>query len=154
MKRFHVNVGVKDLSESIQFYSSLFGKRPTVEKPDYAKWMLDDPYVNFSISTRGGKTGVDHVGIQAENESEFEEIRERLNMVGTPTMDQPEVVCCYSKSTKAWTYDPDGIAWETFLTRGNSTVFSDMTTDTTLRIANEQNNASSCCTPKDSCSEA
>ena len=147
MKRFHVNVGVKDLHQSIQFYSTLLGQHPTIQKEDYAKWMLDDPCVNFSISTRSNKMGINHVGIQAENENEFNEIRDRLSKADSQTIDQPDVTCCYAQSTKAWIHDPDGVAWETFLTRGESTVFSDMSTDTSLRVSDEVEDASSCCTP-------
>ncbi len=147
MKRFHVNLSVTDLSKSIDFYSSLFGIQPTVEKNDYAKWMLDDPRLNFSISTHGTQSGIDHVGIQAENENEFNEIRERLNSVETQVLEQTDVTCCYAQSTKSWVHDPNGIAWETFLTHGETTTYNDMTTHTSQRVVNEELESSSCCTP-------
>lgn len=153
MKRFHVNLGVSDIAQSISFYTTLFGEPPIVEKQDYAKWMLNDPHVNFSISTRSNKSGIDHVGIQAENDVEFSDLRDRLNKADTPSLEQQNVTCCYAKSSKTWVYDPDGIAWETFLTHGNSTIFSDMDNDSSLRIANVKDNNASCCVPSSSCCE-
>ena len=147
MKRFHINLSVQDLSKSIVFYSSLFGIQPSVEKKDYAKWMLDDPCLNFSITSHGAQSGIDHVGIQAENENEFNEIRERLYSVETQVLDQPEVTCCYAQSSKSWVHDPDGIAWEAFLTHGETTTYNDMTTQDSQRVVNEVQESSSCCTP-------
>ncbi len=151
MKRFHINLGVTNLAQSISFYSTLFGEPPTVEKQDYAKWILDDPYVNFSISTHSSKAGVDHVGIQAENDHEFNQLRERLSHADAPKVDQEQVTCCYAKSSKTWVYDPDGVAWETFLTHGESTTFNDMTEDSQARIANKKEDSSACCVPTTSC---
>src|ERR1044071_5073976 len=116
MKRFHVHVAVHDLKQSIRFYSALFGAQPSVEKPDYAKWMLDDPRVNFAISTRGNKAGLDHLGIQAENGVELEEVGSRLAQADVSTMPQTGASCCYAKSDKYWTIDPQGVAWESFHT--------------------------------------
>jgi catechol 2,3-dioxygenase-like lactoylglutathione lyase family enzyme len=116
MKRFHVHVAVHDLSQSIRFYSSLFGAPPSVAKDDYAKWMLDDPRVNFAISTRGNKAGLDHLGIQAEDGSELEEIGSRLAQADVSLLPQKGASCCYSKSDKYWTIDPQGVAWESFHT--------------------------------------
>ena len=147
MKRFHINLSVTDLSKSINFYSSLFGVQPSVEKKDYAKWMLDDPRLNFSISTHGAQSGIDHVGIQAEDKNEFNEIRERLNSVEIQVLDQPDVTCCYAQSSKSWLHDPDGIAWEAFLTHGETTTYNDMTTQASQRVVNGELESSSCCTP-------
>lgn len=114
MKRLHVHIAVSDLESSTQFYSSLFNTEPAVKKPDYVKWMLDDPRVNFAISNRGSKIGLDHLGIQAENESELNEIKTRLQNAELPMRTEENTACCYAKSNKHWTMDPNGIAWETF----------------------------------------
>jgi catechol 2,3-dioxygenase-like lactoylglutathione lyase family enzyme len=116
----HVNVGVTNLDDSIRFYSSLFGAVPTVVRGDYAKWMLDDPRVNFAITSRGTKKGIDHLGIQVETRSELAEVCRRLSDAGAPMIDQGAVSCCYAASEKNWSYDPEGVAWETFLTTGVS----------------------------------
>lgn len=123
MKRLHVNVAVEDLAQSIRFYSTLFAAAPTVEKSDYAKWMLDDPRVNFAITARGRAAGLDHLGIQVENDAELAEVYDRLKQADRPVVDQGNVTCCYAKSTKSWITDPAGISWETFLTHGGSTVY-------------------------------
>lgn len=123
MKRMHVNVGVANLDHSIRFYSSLFGSGPTVVKSDYAKWMLDDPRVNFSITSRGVRKGIDHLGIQVETRHELDEVYARLKEAEAPLVEQGAVTCCYAKSEKNWSYDPEGIAWETFVTTGDSVVY-------------------------------
>ncbi|MBI2255036.1 MAG: VOC family protein [Proteobacteria bacterium] len=123
MKRLHVNVAVENLEEAIRFYSTLFAAKPSVEKADYAKWMLDDPRVNFAITARGRESGLDHLGIQVENEAELGEVYARLKQAERPVVDQGNVTCCYAKSTKSWITDPAGISWETFLTHGASTVY-------------------------------
>jgi catechol 2,3-dioxygenase-like lactoylglutathione lyase family enzyme len=123
MKRMHVNVSVTDLDASIGFYSALFDSAPTVRKPDYAKWMLDDPRVNFAITTRGERKGIDHLGIQVEDDAELGEVYARLQTANAPTIDEGETTCCYANSEKSWVFDPDSIAWETFLTRGESAVY-------------------------------
>lgn len=126
MKRLHVHVAVDDLDQSVGFYSTLFAVPPTVLKSDYAKWMLEDPRVNFAISARSSvKTGLDHLGIQVEEEGELAEIAGRLKAADRPVLDQGETTCCYAKSDKAWVLDPQGISWETFLTRGESTVYGE-----------------------------
>jgi hypothetical protein len=125
MKRLHVHVGVHDLAQSIRFYSALFAAQPSVTKEDYAKWMLDDPRVNFAISTRGKKGGVDHLGIQAENEAELEAIGSQLAQADVSTLAQKGASCCYAKSDKYWTIDPQGIAWESFHTLGTVLVFGE-----------------------------
>lgn len=123
MKRLHINLGVADLEASVRFYASLFDARPTVLKDDYAKWMLDDPRVNFAITTRGARKGIDHLGIQVENADELGEVHLRLKTAGAPMVEQGETTCCYAHSEKNWTFDPEGIAWETFLTHGESAVY-------------------------------
>jgi catechol 2,3-dioxygenase-like lactoylglutathione lyase family enzyme len=123
MKRLHVHVAVADLDRSIGFYATLFGAEPSVRKPDYAKWMLDDPRVNFAISARGGKAGVEHLGIQVEDEAELDEVYGRLAATEGPKLDEGETTCCYARSKKSWIADPQGVAWEAFLTRGESTVY-------------------------------
>jgi catechol-2,3-dioxygenase len=125
MKRLHVHVSVDDLAESTRFYSTLFAAAPTVSKPDYAKWMLDDPRVNFAISTRGKQAGLDHLGIQVESEDELHAAYGRLQQAERPVLEEGATTCCYAKSEKAWISDPQGLAWETFLTRGDSTVYGD-----------------------------
>jgi hypothetical protein len=116
MKRFHVHVGVHDLKQSIRFYSTLFAAEPTVLREDYAKWQLEDPRINFAISTRGAKTGVDHLGIQAENGDELDDLGSRLAQADVAITEQKGASCCYAKSDKYWTLDPQGIAWESFHT--------------------------------------
>ena len=125
MKRMHVHVAVDDLAKSIGFYSTLFAAEPTVVKPDYAKWMLDDPRVNFAISTRGQARGVDHLGIQVENRTELHEVYARLRKAEGTMVEQGETSCCYAKSEKSWIDDPSGISWETFHTLGESTEYGD-----------------------------
>jgi len=121
MKRMHVHVGVEDLDRVIGFYSALFATRPAVVKPDYAKWMLEDPKVNFAISTRGKRPGLDHLGIQVESKDELGEVYARLRQAGGTIIEQGQTTCCYAKSEKSWIDDPAGISWETFFTTGEST---------------------------------
>ena len=126
MKRLHVHVAVDDLAQSIGFYSTLFGSPPAVTKPDYAKWMLDDPRVNFAISTRAGRAGgVDHLGIQVESDGELRELAGRLKAAGEITRDQEATTCCYARSNKAWVDDPSGVRWETFFTFGEATIYGE-----------------------------
>lgn len=122
MKRMHVNVNVTNLEDSVRFYSTLFASEPAVLKDDYAKWMLDDPRVNFAISTHGNE-GIAHLGIQVESADELVEVYHRLEQAGGATLDEGETTCCYARSTKQWIQDPSGIAWETFLTHGDSAVY-------------------------------
>src|SRR5689334_17519666 len=114
MKRMHVHVSVEDLDKSIGFYSALFAAQPAVVKPDYAKWMLDDPRVNFAISTRGRQPGLDHLGIQVESQDELQEVYGRLRAAGGDIIEQGQTACCYAQSEKSWIDDPAGISWETF----------------------------------------
>jgi catechol 2,3-dioxygenase-like lactoylglutathione lyase family enzyme len=144
MKRLHVHVAVDDLQKSIHFYSALFAAEPSVSKPDYAKWTLDDPRVNFAISTRGREPGLDHLGIQVETKDELREVYARLRKAGGNIVEQGQTACCYAKSEKSWIDDPAGIAWETFLTTGESTDYGDGSGERVARIANER----SCCAPE------
>ena len=137
MKRLHIHVSVDDLSKSINFYSTLFGSEPAKRKDVYAKWMLDDPKVNFAISARGVKAGIDHLGIQVEEASELADLRERLKKADLQTFAEGETTCCYAKSDKTWVEDPSGIAWEAYQTMGEADFFND---------ALPGENA--CCTPK------
>ncbi|WP_137390344.1 ArsI/CadI family heavy metal resistance metalloenzyme [Rhodoligotrophos defluvii] len=141
MKRLHVHVSVEDLSQSIRFYSTLFAAEPTVLKPDYAKWMLDDPHVNFAISQRGATAGVEHLGIQVETAEELQEVYVRLKTADRPVLEEGATTCCYHHSEKSWISDPQGVAWETFLTSGESTVYGD-SPDL------EATAAEACCTPQ------
>lgn len=126
MKRLHVHVGVNDLDRSIGFYATLFGAQPTVRKADYAKWMLDDPRVNFAISSgHHAAKGIEHLGIQAGDEAELAEVYGRLKAADQPVLEEGATTCCYAKSEKSWIADPDGIVWEAFLTNGEATVYGD-----------------------------
>ena len=121
MKRLHVHVAVSDLQASTRFYSALFAAEPTVVKADYAKWMLEDPRVNFAISTHDGAApGLSHLGIQVENADELTEVYGRLQKADRPVLDEGATTCCYAKSTKSWIADPQNMAWETFLTTGDA----------------------------------
>ena len=140
MKRLHVHVAVENLEQSTRFYAALFAAPPTVVKDDYANWMLDDPCVNFAISSRGRAPGLDHFGIQVEDATELHEVYDRLKQAESPVLEQGETTCCYAKSEKSWINDPQGIAWETFLTSGESTVYGEAAP--TIAAA-----ASACCAP-------
>jgi catechol-2,3-dioxygenase len=144
MKRFHVHLAVGDLAGSMRFYSALFGAAPTVVKEDYARWMLDDPRVNFAISARGGAPGVQHLGIQAEDEAELAEVFGRLAEAGRPVLEEANATCCYARSEKGWISDPQGVAWETFWTHGESTVYGTGSAIGRLAEATE----AGCCAPK------
>src|ERR1700755_579197 len=143
MKRLHVHVSVDDIPQSIGFYSALFAAQPAVVKPDYAKWMLDDPRVNFAISTRGHEPGLYHLGIQVENASELSEVYARLRQASGNIIEQGETACCYARSEKSWIDDPAGIAWETFLTTGESITYGDGTGENTARVAHAKQSACS-----------
>ena len=126
MKRFHVHVAVPDLQQSIRFYSTMFGAEPSVVKHDYAKWMLDDPRVNFAISHRDAKrAGVNHLGFQVESDAELAEIHARIEAAGTKVVEERDVSCCYARSDKYWTKDPAGIAWESFHSLGTVPVYGE-----------------------------
>ena len=156
MKRFHVHVGVADIDASVAFYTGLFGTGPTVTKSDYAKWMLDDPRINFAISRKcGAEKGVEHLGVQVESEAELAEVYGRLQAANGPVLEEGATTCCYAKSEKSWIADPDGVVWETFLTTGDSTVYGASPDFTQLASDNAAANA--CCgavadtTAKSSC---
>ena len=123
MKRFHVHVAVKDLASSIRFYSSIFAQSPTVTKSDYAKWMLDEPRVNFAISTRSAKLGVNHLGFQVDSDTELAAMRDQLAAADQGLVEEQGVACCYGRSDKYWVTDPTGLAWETFHSLGSVPVF-------------------------------
>jgi catechol 2,3-dioxygenase-like lactoylglutathione lyase family enzyme len=125
MKRMHLHVSVPDLAASIQFYRTLFGAAPSVVKDDYAKWMLEDPRVNFAISQRGAAHGVDHVGVQVESAAELNELAGRLKAAGERTFDQQAATCCYAKSDKSWVTDPAGVRWETFFTFDDAVTYGE-----------------------------
>ena len=125
MNRLHVHVGVSDLDQSIRFYSTLFDAEPTVLKDDYAKWMLDDPRVNFAISTGRDAKGIRHLGIQAESLEELGEVYGRLEEADRPVLEEGRTTCCYAKSEKSWIADPDGVVWEAFYTDGEATTYGD-----------------------------
>ncbi len=128
MKRFHVHVSVDDLSKNIRFYSAMFGAPPTVQKADYAKWMLDDPRINFAISRRGGAAGVNHLGFQVDAEEDLQVLRAQVAAADIEALDQAGASCCYAKSDKYWVQDPQGLAWETFHTLGDIPVFGEHAT--------------------------
>jgi catechol 2,3-dioxygenase-like lactoylglutathione lyase family enzyme len=138
MKRFHVHAHVADLQASIAFYSKMFAAEPTRVEGDYAKWMLDDPRINFAISTRGGKPGVDHLGFQTDSAEELAEMKARAQAADLTLLDEGETSCCYARSEKHWVTDPQGIAWEHFHTLGNIPVFSEAK-------ASDAAKASACC---------
>jgi catechol 2,3-dioxygenase-like lactoylglutathione lyase family enzyme len=140
MKRFHIHVGVTNIEKSVDFYSTLFGQRPTKLKDDYAKWMLGDPRLNFAISTRVATQGVDHLGIQAEADDELTEITDRLRSAGVNLSDEGETTCCYSKSKKAWITDPSGIAWEAYRNMNDVDVFKE--------VSQKAEPETSCCAPE------
>jgi catechol 2,3-dioxygenase-like lactoylglutathione lyase family enzyme len=125
MKRFHVHVAVDQLEESIRFYSTLFGHPPSVVKPDYAKWMIEDPRINFAISQRDRKSGINHLGFQVESAEELAAMRSQLEAADTSLIDQAGIACCYARSDKHWVTDPSGIAWETFRTLSEVPMFGD-----------------------------
>jgi catechol 2,3-dioxygenase-like lactoylglutathione lyase family enzyme len=150
MKRFHVHVAVDDLEASIGFYNGLFGAPPTVRKPDYAKWMLEDPRVNFAISRRGRAAGLDHLGFQVESQAELERTQRQLDSAGLASFGRGATTCCYAKSEKSWTVDPQGIAWETFLTVGEATTYGDERSTGEVRTTGDSGVGAACCAPKTS----
>ncbi len=146
MKRFHVHLGVEDLDRSVRFYSTLFGAAPSVVKSDYAKWMLDDPRVNFAISAGQHPTkGVQHLGVQAESVDELGEVYGRLKAAERPVLDEGRTTCCYAKSEKSWIADPDGIVWEAFFTDGQATTYGD---SPALGTLSDSLSDDKCCLPK------
>lgn len=147
MKRFHLHVGVTDLDASIAFYTHLFGAEPAVTKADYAKWMLEDPRINFAISMREGATkGIEHVGLQVEDQSELAEVYARLKAADRPVLEEGATTCCYAKSEKSWIADPDGVVWEAFLTTGGSTTYGG--SPDLEQLANADAATGACCVPQ------
>lgn len=143
MKRMHLHVGVSDLDASIAFYSALFAAEPSVIKPDYAKWMLEDPRINFAISnTDHTAKGIEHIGIQAETSEELAEVYDRLRGAGRPVLEEGATTCCYAESEKNWISDPDGVIWEAFLTNGEATDYGNRPMLESINAAEGQ-----CCTP-------
>jgi catechol 2,3-dioxygenase-like lactoylglutathione lyase family enzyme len=149
MKRFHIHLAVDDLDRNIGFYSTMFGCEPTVRHHDYAKWMLDDPRVNFAISNRSAKFGLDHLGIQAEDGDELQEIKQRLDATQGPIETQEQAACCYMRSDKYWITDPQGIAWESFHSLSEIPTFNDQKApsdgENPFACRPAENKASSCC---------
>ena len=156
MKRFHMHVSVDDLDASIQFYSTVFGASQTVVKPDYAKWMVDDPRINFAISKRGSATAIDHLGIKVDSDEQLTALCEQVTGAQIVAQDQPEADCCYARSDKYWTTDPQCIAWEPFHTLDTIPVYGDSLRaqtraccDTAPIVDTTTNEASACCTPRE-----
>ena len=147
MKRFHVHLGVADLEQSIRFYTGLFGAEPTVRKDDYAKWMIEDPRVNFAISRRGGRIGVNHLGLQADSADELVGIRRQFSAAAADAgvRDEPDASCCYAKSDKHWVADPQGIAWEGYHSLSEIRYFD--------RDSEGPSSASACCGPREAAAE-
>lgn len=145
MKRFHVHLHVENLAQSIGFYSKLFAAEPTRVEGDYAKWMLEDPRVNFAISTRGRQPGIDHLGFQTDDPAELAELKARAESADMALLDEGQTTCCYARSEKHWVTDPQGIAWEQFHTLGNIPVFSE---------GPQTGAAAACCTPAETAAPA
>ncbi len=137
MKRFHIHISVESLEQSISFYSKLFGTEPTVRKPDYAKWMIDDPRINFAISTKSSHHGLNHLGIQVDSPAELETMRKQMKQADLALFDEGKTVCCYANSDKSWVTDPNGIAWETYRTMKEAELFKETASET----------SSACCIP-------
>jgi len=146
MKRFHVHVGVADLDQSIAFYTGLFGAEPAVTRSDYAKWMLEDPRINFAISQKcGAAKGIEHLGVQVEDEAELVEVYGRLQAANAPVLEEGATTCCYAQSEKSWIADPDGVVWEAFLTSGDGTVYG--TNPDLAGLASDNAATNACCAP-------
>jgi len=154
MKRFHVHVSVEKLEDSIRFYSALFGTAPTVVQPEYAKWMLEDPRVNFAISQRGRQPGVNHLGFQVEDDAALKAMRGQLAAADTGVVEQTNAACCYAISDKYWVTDPQGVAWETFHTLDSVPVYGEDTRAAAqsaccipLATTESEEGAGACCIP-------
>jgi len=140
MKRLHIHIAVDDFEQNIRFYSALFQSQPTVLENDYAKWLLDDPRVNFAISSRGRQPGLDHLGLQVESNEDLEAVQQGLATAALPVAEQKQAACCYAQSDKYWTVDPQGIAWEAFHSLSSIPMFGD---DQVIQLTQ----ASACCKP-------
>ncbi|MGB5261669.1 MAG: ArsI/CadI family heavy metal resistance metalloenzyme [Gammaproteobacteria bacterium] len=145
MSRLHLHIAVQDLDKNIRFYNALFDHAPTVQQSDYAKWELADPAVNFAISTHGARTGLDHVGIQTDDTTELQSIQARLQQAGIQGHAQTDASCCYARSDKYWTQDPQGIAWETFHTLASIPTFGSTGADKSARACCLPSNRTGCC---------
>ena len=145
MKRFHVHVSVADLSASIRFYSELFGSEPTIEKPDYAKWMLDDPRINLAISTHRQPVGVNHLGVQVDSDEELRAMQTQLRSADARMIQENEQPCCYARSDKYWVTDPSGIAWETFHTLSSIPVYGEDTAVFDHGTSQKAGSSGACC---------
>ncbi|MFZ4109839.1 MAG: ArsI/CadI family heavy metal resistance metalloenzyme [Polymorphobacter sp.] len=145
MKRMHVHVGVDDLTQSLRFYTTLFGAEPSMVAADYAKWMLDDPRLNFAISVGHATRGIEHLGIQVESEAELAEVGERLADADGPVLTEAAASCCYATASKAWIADPQGVVWETFLTTGSTTDYG--SSPALSRLAGSSAADGACCAP-------
>ena len=149
MKRLHIHLSVLNLKQNIEFYSTLFGCGPTLQHDDYAKWMLDDPRVNFAISNRSAQLGLDHLGIQAENEQELQAIKQQLDATQAPIEAQEGAACCYARSDKYWITDPQGIAWESFHSLSEIPTFNDQNApsdgENPFACRPSENKTSTCC---------
>ena len=148
MKRFHVHAHVEDLAKSVAFYSKLFAAEPTRLEADYAKWMIEDPRLNFAISTRGGALGVDHLGFQTDDAEELGDLKARAQRADMALLDEGSASCCYARSDKHWVVDPQGIAWEHFHTLGDIPVFSEGSKATAAPAAEAAPQANACCAAK------
>jgi len=144
MKRFHLHLAVDDIEKNVRFYSALFGAKPSVLKPDYAKWMLEDPRVNFAISTRAAKPGLDHLGVQVENDDELDTMRAQMVGADAATVEHEDAACCYATSNKYWVQDPQGIAWEAYHTLGTIPVFG-QSKASAIKVGATKSGA--CCAP-------
>lgn len=148
MKRLHVHVGVADLDKSIGFYTALFGAEPVKTKSDYAKWMLDDPRINFAISVRPNALGVEHLGVQVDEDRELDELRDRIQMAEADAFDEGETVCCYARSDKSWVRDPSGVVWEAFRTMEDAAFYSSTGPEgVRAAVAAGVGHAAPCCGP-------
>lgn len=146
MKRLHVHIKATDLARSIRFYSTLFAAGPTIVKDDYAKWMLDDPRVNFALSQdNGDKKGIEHLGIEAETMAELTEVYGRLKLADRPVFEEGQTTCCYAKSEKSWISDPDGTVWEAFFTNGEATIYGD---SPGFGALSDNFSSNKCCVPR------
>lgn len=159
MKRFHVHLHVDDLAKSIDFYSQLFALEPARRESDYAKWMIQDPPVNFAISTRGAKPGIDHLGIQTDDPAELAGLKARAQAADMALLDEGATTCCYARSEKHWITDPQGIAWEHFHTLGDIPVFNEAERDPAAAccagpalVSEAPTEATSCCAPAEAAS--
>lgn len=159
MKRFHVHMHVDDLAQNIAFYSKLFGAEPTRQESDYAKWMLEDPRINFAISTRGSaKPGLDHLGFQVDDATELAALKAQAEAADMAMLDEGETTCCYARSEKHWITDPQGVAWEHFHSLGDIPVFNESAIPTGAACCAPSTSApavkSGCCGPRTSTAPA